>query len=68
MHAIGIDVSISNTMISNLNLSDVHLSDLTTATMLVTNCIASNIGGQKACAVEEDLLAELNAINLDLFP
>ena len=68
MHAIGIDASIFNTMSRNLSLSNVHLIDLTTATMLVTNCIASNIGGQKACAVEEDLLAELNAINLDLFP
>ena len=68
MHAIGIDASFFNTMLSNLSLSNVHLSGLTTGTMLVTNCIASEIEGQKACAVEEDLLAELSAINLDLFP
>ena len=68
MHAIGIDVSIFNTMISNLKLCDVPLSNLTTATMLVTNCIASNIEGQKARAFEEDLLAELKAFNSEYFP
>lgn len=68
MHAVGIDVSLFNTMISNLKLSAVPLPSLTTATMLVGNCIASNIEGQKARAFEEDLLAELKAFNTEFFP
>ena len=68
MHAIGVDVSLFNTMISNLKLSAVPLVNLTTATMLVSNCIASNLEGQSARAFEEDLLAELKAFNNEFFP
>ena len=68
MHAIGIDVSIFNTMISNLKLCNVAIDDLSTSTMLVSNCIGSNIEGQKARAFEEDLLAELKAFNTEFFP
>lgn len=68
MHAIGVDVSLFNTMISNLKLSTAPLGNLTTATMLVTNRIASSIEGQNARAFEEDLLTELKAFNTEFFP
>ena len=68
MHAIGVDVSLFNTMISNLKLSTVPLVNLTTATMLVGNCISSNVDGQKARAFEEDLLGELKVFNTEFFP
>ena len=68
MHAIGVDVSLFNTMISNLKLCNVPLENLAKATMLVTNCTASNLEGQKARAFEEDLLAELKAFNNKFFP
>ena len=68
MNAIGIDVSIFNTMISNLKLCNVAIDDLATATMLVSNCIGSNIEGQRARAFEEDLLTELKAFNTEFFP
>ncbi len=68
IHAIGIDVSLFNSMISNLKLSNVKLNDLATAAMLVENCIAANINGQKARSFEEDLLAELKTFNTKFFP
>ena len=68
IHAVGVDVSLFNTMISNLKLSEVSLDNLTTATMLISNRIASNIEGQKARVFEEDLLAELKAFNTEFFP
>lgn len=68
MHAIGVDVSLFNSMISNLKLSEIPLGDLTTATMLVSNCIASNVEGQKARAFENDLLADLKSFNTEFFP
>ena len=68
MHAIGVDVSLFNTMISNLKLCNVPLEILAKATMLVSNCTASNLEGQKARAFEEDLLAELKAFNTRYFP
>ncbi len=68
MHAVGVDVSLFNTMISNLKLSAVSLANLNTATMLVNNCIASNIDGQRARAFEQDLLAELKTFNTEFFP
>lgn len=68
MHAIGVDVSLFNAMISNLKLCDIPLADLTTATMLVTNCIASNLNGQTARSFEDDLLTELKAFNSEFFP
>ena len=68
IHAIGVDVSIFNAMISNLKLSAVPLDNLATAAMLVSNCIASNIEGQKARAFEENLLSELKVFNTEFFP
>ena len=68
MHAIGIDVSLFNSMISNLKIADVSLEDLLTATMIVGNCIASNIKGQDARTFEEDLLIELKRFNTKFFP
>lgn len=68
MHAIGVDVSLFNTMISNLKLCTIPLDKLSTATMLVDNCIASNIEGQKARIFEEDLLIELKRFNTKFFP
>ena len=68
IHAIGIDVSLFNSMISNLKIADIDLVDLTTATMVVGNCIASNIKGQDAREFEEELLAELKIFNSQHFP
>lgn len=68
IHAVGIDISLFNSMISNLKLSQVELADLATAAMVVANCIASTIEGQKARAFEEDLLAELKTFNTRYFP
>ena len=68
IHAVGIDVSLFNSIISNLKLSNVELGNLGTATFLVENCIASNIKGQKARNFEEDLLSELKIFNTEFFP
>ncbi len=68
MHAIGIDVSQFNSMISNLKLCRVGLSDLLTATMVVSNCIASNIEGKDARRFEGELLEELRVFNGEFFP
>ncbi|MCY4435982.1 MAG: DNA methyltransferase [Chloroflexi bacterium] len=68
MHAVGIDVSLFNSMISNLKLSKVEQRDLVTATMIVGNCVASNIDGKDARAFEEELLAELKTFNGQFFP
>ena len=68
VHAIGIDISMFNSMISNLKIADVKLDELLTATMIVGNCIASNINGQDARVFEEDLLAELKLFNTEFFP
>ena len=68
MHAIGVDVSLFNSMISNLKISDISLENLQTSTMLVSNSIASNAEGQKARSFESDLLAELKAFNTEFFP
>ena len=68
MHAVGVDVSLFNSMISNLKLSRIAPERLATATMIVDNCIASNMDGQKARDFEDDLLAELKAFNTKFFP
>ena len=68
MHAVGIDVSLFNAMISNLKLCNINLNRLTTATMIVDNCIASNMEGQKTRAFEEELLGELKSFNTQFFP
>lgn len=68
MHAVGVDVSLFNSMISNLKLSRIAPERLATATMIVDNCIASNMDGQKARVFEDDLLAELKAFNTKFFP
>lgn len=68
MHALGIDVSFFNAMISNLKLSRARLTDVHTATMIVGNCIASNIEGKDARKFEEELLEELKEFNGRFFP
>lgn len=68
MHSVGIDVSLFNSMISNLKLSRIAPERLATATMIIDNCIASNMDGQKARDFEDDLLAELKAFNTKFFP
>ena len=68
LHAIGIDVSLFNSMISNLKLSQVDLKALMMATLTIENCIASNLEGQHARAFENNLLAELKELNTEFFP
>ena len=68
INAVGIDVSIFNTMISNLKLGEVKLNELLTATMIVGNCIASNIEGKSAREFEEELLVALKEFNGKFFP
>ena len=68
IHAVGVDVSLFNSMISNLKLANIRLNDLVIATMVVDNVIASNIKGQKARGFEENLLEALKLFNTKYFP
>ena len=68
MHAVGIDVSLFNTMISNLKLSRISLTDLAKSAADTGSAIATNPSGQRARAFEEDLLAELKIFNGRFFP
>ena len=68
MYAIGVDISLFNSMISNLKLAPIPLIDLAKATTDASNAIASNEVGQRARAFEEELLAELKVFNSEFFP
>ena len=68
MHAVGVDVSLFNSMISNLKLADVDLEDLENAIYTIENCIASDLSGRRAREFEEDLLEALKEFNCAYFP
>ena len=68
MHAVGVDVSLFNSMISNLKLADIDLDALENAVLTIENCIASDLAGRKAREFEEDLLAALKEFNCAYFP
>ena len=68
MHAVGVDVSLFNSMISNLKLAKVNLSALENAMFTVENCIASDLEGRKGREFEEELLAAISDFNAVYFP
>lgn len=68
MNAIGIDVSLFNTMISNIKLSSISLAALSKVASDISNAVAATPSGQRARAFEEELLAELKVYNSDFFP
>ena len=68
VHAVGIDVSLFNSMISNLKLADVDLNALENAMFTVENCIASDLEGRQGRAFEEELLRAISEFNAVHFP
>lgn len=68
MNAIGIDISLFNTMISNIKLSSIPLVSLSNAASEISNAVAATPSGQRARAFEDELLAELKVYNSDFFP
>lgn len=63
LHAIGIDVSLFNTMISNLKLSGVPIFDLVRTSREVEGKIANDVQGRAAREFENELLEELKLFN-----
>ena len=68
MNAVGVDISLFNTMISNLKLTAVDLKELQKATQAVEGRIASDTIGKRAREFEADLLNELGKFNAAYFP
>lgn len=68
MHAVGVDVSLFNSMISNLKLAQIPLWTLKEAASDVGDTIASNPVGQRAREFEHELLVELKVFNAEFFP
>lgn len=68
LHAVGIDVSLFNTMISNLKLSRVSAVDLVGIAKEVERKIAGDAQGRAAREFENELLEELRYFNGEFFP
>jgi len=67
LHAVGIDVSLFNTMISNLKLSRVPAVDLVGIAKEVERKIAGDAQGRAAREFENELLEELRFFNGEFF-
>ena len=68
LHAIGIDISMFNSLISNLKLGEYDISQLAAAATKIEKSIETNSLGSIARQFETDLLAELKDFNSIYFP
>lgn len=68
LHAIGIDISMFNSLISNLKLGEYDISQLTATTEKIEKTIESNSVGIMARQFETALLSELKSYNSIYFP
>ena len=68
LHAVGIDISMFNSMISNLKLKEYDISQLSTAVTKIEKSIEANSAGILARQFEISLLAELKKYNSIYFP
>ncbi len=68
INAIGVDVSLFNTMISNLKLAEVDLTRLADAARAIEKCIEADQVGSRARNFEADLLNKLGRFNATYFP
>lgn len=68
LHAVGIDISMFNSMISNLKLKEYDISQLSMAATKIEKSIEVNSAGTTARQFEISLLAELKRYNSIYFP
>jgi hypothetical protein len=68
MHAIGIDISVFNTLIGNCKITKYNLYDLQSELYKITKSLDEFIEDSSAVEFEEKLLLELNKFNNEYFP
>ncbi len=68
LHAIGIDVSVFNTLIGNCKIEKYAIADIQNELKRITESLRSFIENSSAIEFEEKLLQELNLFNNKYFP
>jgi hypothetical protein len=68
MHAIGIDVSVFNSLIGNCKVAKYDISDVQNEITRISKALDSFIKNSKVIEFEEKLLQELNVFNIQYFP
>ena len=68
IHAIGIDISVFNTLIGNCKIAKYDIADLHQEINRITKALTEFIKNSNAVEFEEKLLLELNTFNNEFFP
>ena len=68
MHAIGIDISVFNTLIANVKIEKIDFTDLNTELKIITSKLKGFIVKNQNAQFENELLEELNIFNKKYFP
>jgi len=68
MHAIGIDISVFNSLISNVKVGKYDLNDLTNELRKITEALRQFIVNSNTVKFEQRLLEELSKFNNEYFP
>lgn len=68
MHAVGIDVSVFNTLIGNCKVGKYDIADVQNELRRITTSLKDFIKNSNAVEFEENLLKELNLFNNKFFP